>query len=359
MSSSRYTDQQKLEIFRCFERNNKSIVLTQRELQRNFGIRPSKDTIKAIHNNLITHQRFSLEHPGQPRRIRTEDNIQRVRNLAEEHEARSEPTSTRRLALEMRAQGHEISTTSVHRILRDEGFRGYHERRTFEQLPGDGRRRVDMARSLLEMIDDDDSLLERIIWTDEAKFELSGAVNSHNTIYWSRQNPHMVRQTRRVDQRGIMIWAGIHANGIIGPYEIEGRLTGEKYHDMLEEQILPNIDTSYHWWMQDGAPAHGSSIVKNLLHQYFEDRVIALGWNPEWAPRSPDLTPCDFHLWGEIKNKVYGHQYRTLSELKSGIIREFDSYDIDMIRRACLSVKDRLEDVIALDGAPVQFQRGR
>ena len=82
------------------------MALTQRELQRNFGIRPSKDTIKAIHSNLIIHQRFSLEGPSQSRRISTEYNIQRVRNLAEEHEVRSEPTSTRRLALEMRAQGH-------------------------------------------------------------------------------------------------------------------------------------------------------------------------------------------------------------------------------------------------------------
>jgi len=86
----------------------------------------------------------------------------------------------------MRAQGHEISTTSVHHILKDEGFRGYHERRTFEQLSGNERRRVDMARSLLDMIDDDDSFVERIILTDEAKLELSGAVNSRDTIYWLR-----------------------------------------------------------------------------------------------------------------------------------------------------------------------------
>ena len=83
----------------------------------------------------------------------------------------------------MRAQGNEMSTTSVRRILRDEGFPGYHERRTCVQLPWDGRKRADMARSLLVMMDDDDSLLECIIWTDEAKFELSDAVNFYNTIY--------------------------------------------------------------------------------------------------------------------------------------------------------------------------------
>ena len=244
---------------------------------------------------MIENQRLSLPRPGPSRWAQTTDNVQRVRELAIEHENRDEPTSTRRLALEMSEEGRELSRNTVHRILRTEGFRGYHERRTFEQLPGDRERRVSMAESLLEMMNQNDDFLERIIWTDEAKFELSGAVNSHNTIYWSQSNPHRVRETRRVDQRGIMVWAGIHANGIIGPYEIEGSLTGQKYHDMLENQILPNVDTSTHWWMQNGAPVPGARNVKDLLRQYFGDRVIALNWTPEWASYSPDLTPCDFH----------------------------------------------------------------
>jgi hypothetical protein len=24
-----------------------------------------------------------------------------------------------------------------------------------------------------------------------------------------------------------------------------------------------------------------------------------------WPPRSPDLTPCDFFLWGYVKDRVY------------------------------------------------------
>jgi len=319
MSSSRYTEQQKLDIALIFERNNKSVVLTQRELQRRFGIRPTKDTIKSIHSNLINHQRLTLRRPGRPRSVRVSATERRVRELAREHEGRDEPTSTRRLAIEVSAEGRSVSHTSVHNILRDSGFRGYHERSVHELKPEDFPRRVEMARALLNKMDEDPTLLERIIWTDEAKFELSGAVNSHNTIYWSKSNPHRIRETRRIDQRGIMVWVGIHANGIVGPYEIEGTLTGQKYHDLLENQILPEIDTNEFWWMQDGAPAHRTRVVKELLRDHFEDRVVALGWDPEWSPRSPDLTPCDFHLWGTLKDKVYAHRYGTISELKAGI----------------------------------------
>jgi len=250
-------------------------------------------------------------------------------------------------------EGRGMSHTTVHQVLRTQGFTGYHERRVHELLPEDYPRRVEMARTLLRMMDEDPTLIEKIIWTDEAKFTLSGAVNSHITIYWSRTNPHRTRETRRVDQRGVMVWVGMHANGI------DGTLTGAKYHDLLEQQILPNIDTSGHWWMQDGAPAHGTRVVKDLLSSFFDERVIALGWDPEWAPRSPDLTPCDFHLWGTLKDMVYGKRHETLDELKAGIWDQIETYSEENIRNACLGVRRRLEDCVTQNGGHVQFQRGK
>ena len=79
--------------------------------------------------------------------------------------------------------------------------------------------------------------------------------------------------------------------------------------------------------MQDGAPCHTARIVKSYLQDIFGDRVLAAGWGPEWSPRSSDLTPCDFHLWGTLKNMVYGRGYETLEQLKDGIWREFENLD--------------------------------
>jgi hypothetical protein len=39
-----------------------------------------------------------------------------------------------------------------------------------------------------------------------------------------------------------------------------------------------------------------------------------------WPPRSPDATPCDFFLWGFVKDQVYVPPLPTnISELKVGI----------------------------------------
>ena len=54
----------------------------------------------------------------------------------------------------------------------------------------------------------------------------------------------------------------------------------------------------------------------------------------EWAPHSPDLTPCDFSLWGYIKSKVYGTRPQDLPTLE------------ERIKNACASVTpEMLSDV--------------
>jgi hypothetical protein len=39
----------------------------------------------------------------------------------------------------------------------------------------------------------------------------------------------------------------------------------------------------------------------------------------EYPPRSPDLTPLDFFLWGALKNAVYTSTPRTLQDLRGEI----------------------------------------
>ena len=77
--------------------------------------------------------------------------------------------------------------------------------------------------------------------------------------------------------------------------------------DILVENVFPEL-VEHSWEQfqdnhflrltcaQDGAPAHRSYLVRDLLLEMFQDRVISRDSNTEWSPRSPDLTPCDFFL---------------------------------------------------------------
>jgi len=41
-----------------------------------------------------------------------------------------------------------------------------------------------------------------------------------------------------------------------------------------------------------------------------------------WPPRSPDLSACDFFLWGYLKSKFYVLKPRTVDDLKFSIREE-------------------------------------
>jgi hypothetical protein len=49
---------------------------------------------------------------------------------------------------------------------------------------------------------------------------------------------------------------------------------------------------------------HAARSSVSVLQEVFNDRKISTGL---WPPRLPDLSVCDFYLWGNLKGKVYGN----------------------------------------------------
>ncbi|GBM21448.1 hypothetical protein AVEN_182419-1, partial [Araneus ventricosus] len=59
--------------------------------------------------------------------------------------------------------------------------------------------------------------------------------------------------------------------------------------------------------MQDRAPPHFHHEVRQYLNDASPGRWIGRGEQHDlvhfkWPPNSPDLTSCDFYLWGYIKD---------------------------------------------------------
>ncbi|GFV11544.1 transposase [Trichonephila clavipes] len=69
------------------------------------------------------------------------------------------------------------------------------------------------------------------------------------------------------------------------------------------------------WFQQDGATCHTARATIDLLKDTFGDRLISRFGPMNWPPRSCDLTPLDYFLWGYVKSLVYadkppfGRQY--------------------------------------------------
>ena len=90
------------------------------------------------------------------------------------------------------------------------------------------------------------------------------------------------------------------------------------------------------------APAHYALVVREWLDEWFPNMWIGRRGPIEWPPRSPDLTPPDFFLWGYLRDKIYQHHIQNLDHLQQIIVDEFNQVPLNMCRKACENVKLRL-----------------
>ena len=81
----------------------------------------------------------------------------------------------------------------------------------------------------------------------------------------------------------------------------------------------------------------------DLLKGKFDERVISRNGPVEWPPRSCDLTPLDFFLWGHIKQLVYANEPATLDELKDNIQCEIANIPVEMCARVVENWVQRID----------------
>ncbi|EZA54526.1 hypothetical protein X777_03334, partial [Ooceraea biroi] len=110
-------------------------------------------------------------------------------------------------------------------------------------------------------------------------------------------------------------------------------------------------------FMQDGATPHRTQEVFETIHKVYGNRVIGLGYPKfaqgglEWPPYSPDLNPCDFFLWGYIKDHCYAGNPETVSDLVVAIKKVVSNIKDDMLEKVFTSFRKRIDFCTNSDGA--------
>ena len=160
----------------------------------------------------------------------------------------------------------------------------------------------------------------------------------------------------------LSVWCAISKFGVIGPYFFEEdersvTVNSERYLAMLEtffepklEELSEEINFGDIWFQQDGATAHTAEIAMVKLRQMFPSRLVSRRGDVEWPPRSPDLSMCDFFLWGYLKEKVFRNRPHNVEELKIHIRDEIAAIPPEMCRRATENFRYRLQMCIDTDG---------
>ena len=104
------------------------------------------------------------------------------------------------------------------------------------------------------------------------------------------------------------------------------------------------------WFQQDGATAHITQRTMRYLRELFPRHIISHCGDISWPAWSPDLAPCDFFLWGYLKEEVYKHRPCNLVELKMEIRKEIQQIIPAMTVRVMRNFRRRLNSCVNTQG---------
>lgn len=197
-----------------------------------------------------------------------------------------------------------------------------------------------------------DDVLDKTFFSDEAWFHLSGYVNSQNYRTWATENPNQFVETN-LHPIKVGIWVAMSRRRIIGPIFFYDTVNGVRYRQILETFIeqLHDDELQYGFFQQDNAPAHTAKETLQYLEEYFVDRTIS---KDLWPPRSPDLTPLDFYLFGCLKNKIFKNRPQDLQQLERAIQEEINNITAEELQRVFGNLQRRIN--ICLDKNGEHFQ---
>ncbi|GFU60303.1 hypothetical protein TNCV_3404471 [Trichonephila clavipes] len=177
------------------------------------------------------------------------------------------------------------------------------------------RRFVEWAQNEIAIVPD---FHKRILFSDEAHFWLNGYVNKQNCRIWSEANPQVYVETPLHPEK-LTVWCALWAGGIIGA-------------------VVPTR-------------RHTARATINLLKDTFGDRLISHFGPVNWPPRSCDLTPLDYFLWGYVKSLVYADKPQTLDHLEDNIRRVIADIRPQMLEKVIENWTSRLDYIRASRGS--------
>ena len=329
----RLSQDERIKVVR-FYLETKSIVLTQRKFKRHFSVRtaPTRKTIQRITEKFLAHGTVQNQNKGNCGPKSTKSTSQTIKKL------KDAVRQTPRISVRRLAQRIHVSRSTTHRLLKNTLCLTPYKISVHHSLTEvDCEERVAFCKWLKERCDVSEGFISNIWWSDEAHFHLNGQVNRQNYRFWGEAPPDEVLQ-KPLHSPKVTVWCALSAQGVIGPFFFEDRdgntttINKDRYISVLQKfwraLLKKCADTLHQQWMQqDGATPHTARTSLEWLSGHFDARIISRRSAIPWPAHSPDLTPLDFFLWGELKSRVYESEPESLDDLKSKIkmaVREFE-----------------------------------
>jgi histone-lysine N-methyltransferase SETMAR len=316
------------------------------ELDRLLGsASPGLATIKRWYNEFI-HGRESLEdeaRSGRPNSATNDEMVEKVREIIAE-----EPHSTYRQIREQLGIGSSAVQTILHEKLK---MHWVCQRLVPHFLSIEQRQnRVEICRENLRKFRRGRRFISRIITGDETYVHFYEAPTHREAKIWVYQDeipPSKVKTEKTV--RKLCYAVFFKSSGLVEAIKLDGQktVTAKWYIDVCLPRVLekardlsPDTEFILH---HDNARPHTAQVTRDFLR---EQKITIL---PQ-PPYSPDIAPCDFWLFGELKKYLRGKKFQTEEDLDSAVFSFFNSIPEDKWKEVFKRWEDRMERVINNEG---------
>ena len=103
-------------------------------------------------------------------------------------------------------------------------------------------------------------------------------------------------------------------------------------------------------FQQDGARAHTARATLAYLNANVPD-LMEPGI---WPPKSPDLNPVDYCIWGMMENLVYRTKLRDQAHLREVLVDSWGQISQESIDRGIDQFRPRLRKLIEVEGKHIE-----
>uniref|UniRef100_A0A1I7YKG6 Transposable element Tc3 transposase n=1 Tax=Steinernema glaseri TaxID=37863 RepID=A0A1I7YKG6_9BILA len=264
--------------------------------------------------------------PGRPRKLdKTTERF--VRRIA---------SNSQKTACEIRDEcGLSVNPSTILRTLhRSSNI----VRQTLKSCPNLSLRHVAARKEIAEEWMDFGRKWDRVVFSDEKKFNLDGPDGAWH--YWRdlRKEPKYFK-TRNFGGGSLMIWAGFSVFGKTPVAFCSTKMNSLDYQEVLRMNLLPyfaRFRSARHIFQQDNAAIHSSRSTNDWLSA---NNITVL----KWPACSPDLNPME-NAWALIVRDVYraGRQYGSVAELRAEISKAWDRLPMQTLIKLSRIVSESL-----------------